>query len=107
MQELEKMLKKLLEDARTLPPGQNRHELLKDIGRLGVKIAAIQKQKSYSKLNEAASVDLSQSRSQESLASSADGSSKAIAGKAVRERDISRPRELTTSKLIAFAQATL
>jgi hypothetical protein len=45
MQELEKMLKKLLGDARRLPPGQNRHELLKDIGRLGVKIAAIQKRK--------------------------------------------------------------
>jgi hypothetical protein len=39
------MLKKLLEDARKLPPGQNRHELLKDIGRLGAKLAAIQKRK--------------------------------------------------------------
>jgi hypothetical protein len=45
MRELEKMLKKLLEDARKLPPGQNRHELLKDIGRLGVKIDTIQKRK--------------------------------------------------------------
>jgi hypothetical protein len=72
MHVLEKMLKKLLEDARKLPPGQNRHELLKGIGRFGVKIAAIQKRK--------------------------DGSSKAIAGKADRERDISRPRQLTDVK---------
>lgn len=66
------MLEKLLEDVRRLPAGQGRHELLKDIGRLGVKIAAIKEQR--------------------------DGSSKASTGKAARKRDIGRPRQLTLAR---------
>jgi hypothetical protein len=45
MDELEKMLAKLLEDARKLPPGQKRHELLKEIGRFRVKLDAFKKRK--------------------------------------------------------------
>jgi hypothetical protein len=45
MDDLEKMLAKLLKDARRLPPGQKRHELLKDIGRFQVKIDALKKRK--------------------------------------------------------------
>jgi hypothetical protein len=45
MDDLEKMLAKLLKDARRLPPGQNRHELLKEIGRFRVKLDALKKRK--------------------------------------------------------------
>ena len=45
MHDLEKMLAKLLEDARKLPPGQKRHELLKEIGRFRVKLDALKKLK--------------------------------------------------------------
>ena len=45
MDDLEKMLAKLLEDARKLPPGQERHELLKEIGHLRVKLDALKKRK--------------------------------------------------------------
>jgi hypothetical protein len=45
MDELEKMLAKLLEDARKFPPGQKRHELLKEIGRFRVKLDAFKKRK--------------------------------------------------------------
>ena len=41
MRDLEHKLAKLLESARQLPPGRERHELLKEIGRLRVKIDAI------------------------------------------------------------------
>jgi hypothetical protein len=51
MHELEKVLKKLLEDARKLPPGQNRHELLKDIGCLGTKIAVHEAKKASGQAN--------------------------------------------------------
>jgi hypothetical protein len=44
MHDLEKMLAKLLEDARMLPPGPKRYELLKDIGRFRVKLDALKKQ---------------------------------------------------------------
>jgi hypothetical protein len=45
MDDLEEILAKLLKDARRLPPGQKRHELLKDIGRFQVKIDALKKRK--------------------------------------------------------------
>jgi hypothetical protein len=45
MHDLEKKLAKLLEDARKLPPGQKRHDLLKEIGRFRVKSDALKKQK--------------------------------------------------------------
>jgi hypothetical protein len=45
MDDLEKMLAKLLEDARKLPRGQKRHELLKEIGRFRVKLDALKKRK--------------------------------------------------------------
>jgi hypothetical protein len=45
MDDLEKMLAKLLKDARRLSPGQNRHELLKEIGRFRVKLDALKKRK--------------------------------------------------------------
>ena len=45
MDDLEKMLAKLLEDARKLPLGQKRHELLKEIGRFRVKLDALKKRK--------------------------------------------------------------
>jgi hypothetical protein len=45
MHDLEKKLAKLLEDARKLPPGQKRHDLLKEIGRCRVKLDALKKRK--------------------------------------------------------------
>ena len=45
MHDLEKKLAKLLEDARKLPPGQERHELLKEIGRFRLKLDALKKRK--------------------------------------------------------------
>ena len=39
--DLEQMSQKLLEDARNLPPGPDRHELLKEIGRVHVKVDAL------------------------------------------------------------------
>jgi hypothetical protein len=45
MDDLEKMLAKLLQDARKLPPGQKRHELLKEIGRFRVKLDALKQRK--------------------------------------------------------------
>jgi hypothetical protein len=39
--DLEQMSEKLLEDARNLPPGPDRHELLKEIGRVHVKADAL------------------------------------------------------------------
>jgi hypothetical protein len=45
MHDLEKMLVKLLEDARKLPPGQKRHELFKEIGRFRVELDALKKRK--------------------------------------------------------------
>jgi hypothetical protein len=50
MNDLEKMAAKLLESARKLPPGPERHELLKEIGTYRARIAAIiaQQQRSQS-----------------------------------------------------------
>jgi hypothetical protein len=45
MDDSEKMLAKLLEDARKLPPGQKRHELLKEIGRFRVKLDVFKERK--------------------------------------------------------------
>jgi hypothetical protein len=41
--DLEEMLAKLLEDARKLPPGEVRHEILIEIGRFRVRIEALSK----------------------------------------------------------------
>jgi hypothetical protein len=41
IRDLEQMSEKLLEDARNLPPGPDRHELLKEIGRVHVKVDAL------------------------------------------------------------------
>jgi hypothetical protein len=41
MQDLEEMAAELLESARKLPRGPERHELLKDIGRLRARVAAL------------------------------------------------------------------
>jgi hypothetical protein len=56
MDDLEKMLAKLLERARKLPPGQKRHDLLKEIGRFRVKLDALKKQKNPCQRSKAASV---------------------------------------------------
>ena len=41
MHDLEEMAAKLLESARKLPPGPERHDLLKEIGILRARVAAI------------------------------------------------------------------
>jgi hypothetical protein len=41
IRDLEQMSEKLLEDVRNLPPGPDRHELLKEIGRVYVKVDAL------------------------------------------------------------------
>jgi hypothetical protein len=41
MKDLEDMAAKLLESARKLPPGPDRHDLLKQIGTFRIKLAAI------------------------------------------------------------------
>jgi hypothetical protein len=41
MQDLEKIAAKLLKTARNLPPGPVRHDILKEIGTLRVRIAAL------------------------------------------------------------------
>jgi hypothetical protein len=41
MQDLEEMATQLLESARELPPGSDRHEVLKEIGTFRVRIAAL------------------------------------------------------------------
>jgi hypothetical protein len=41
MKDLEDMAAKLLESARKLPPGLDRHDLLKQIGTFRIKLAAI------------------------------------------------------------------
>jgi len=40
---LEKLATELLETARQLPPGTNRHDILKEIGKFRVRIAALRK----------------------------------------------------------------
>jgi hypothetical protein len=42
LKELEEMAAKLLETARKLPPGQDRHNALQEIGRFRTRIAALQ-----------------------------------------------------------------
>jgi hypothetical protein len=42
LQELEEMASKLLATARELPPGQERHNALREIGRFRAQIAALQ-----------------------------------------------------------------
>jgi hypothetical protein len=41
MQNLEKMAAKLLNTVRKLPPGSERHELLKEIGKIRARIAKL------------------------------------------------------------------
>jgi hypothetical protein len=41
MQDLEEMATKLLDTARKLPPGSERHEVLKEIGKFRVRIAKL------------------------------------------------------------------
>jgi hypothetical protein len=41
MQDLEEMATQLLETARELPPGSDRHEVLKEIGTFRVRIAGL------------------------------------------------------------------
>jgi hypothetical protein len=41
MHDLQEMAARLLESARKLPPGQERHELLKEIGTLRARVVAI------------------------------------------------------------------
>jgi hypothetical protein len=45
MDDLERMLAKMLKDVGRLPPGQDRYEMLKDIGRLEVKLDAFKNRK--------------------------------------------------------------
>jgi hypothetical protein len=45
MDDLEKMLAKMLEDVGRLPPGKERYEMLKDIGHLQVKFDALKNRK--------------------------------------------------------------
>jgi hypothetical protein len=42
LQELEAMVAKLLTTARKLPPGQDRHNALQEVGRFRARIAALQ-----------------------------------------------------------------
>jgi hypothetical protein len=42
LQELEAMAAKLLATARELPPGQERHEVLQEIGKFRLRITALQ-----------------------------------------------------------------
>jgi hypothetical protein len=42
LQELEEMAAKLLATARELPPGQERHEVLQEIGKFRLRITALQ-----------------------------------------------------------------
>jgi hypothetical protein len=42
LQELEAMVAKLLATARELPPGQERHEVLQEIGKFRLQITALQ-----------------------------------------------------------------
>jgi hypothetical protein len=42
LQELEEMAAKLLATARQLPPGQNRHNALREVGRFRAQIIALQ-----------------------------------------------------------------
>ena len=42
MQDLEKMAAKLLDTVRKLPPGSERHELLREIGKIRVRIAKLE-----------------------------------------------------------------
>jgi hypothetical protein len=42
LQELEEMAAKLLATARELPPGQERHEVLQEIGKFRLQITALQ-----------------------------------------------------------------
>jgi hypothetical protein len=42
MQDLEEIAAKLLETARKLPPGQDRHNILQEIGRFRAQIVALQ-----------------------------------------------------------------
>jgi hypothetical protein len=46
MQELEEIATKLLETARKLPPGFERHDVLKEIGKLRARIAALRRRES-------------------------------------------------------------
>ena len=43
LKELEEMAAKLLETARKLPPGQDRHNALQEIGRLRARIAGLER----------------------------------------------------------------
>jgi hypothetical protein len=43
MQELEKMAAKLLDTVRKLPQGSERHELLKEIGKIRARIAKLRR----------------------------------------------------------------
>jgi hypothetical protein len=44
MHDLEEMIEKLLKAARKLPPGPIRHDILKEIGRFRVRLAALRAQ---------------------------------------------------------------
>jgi hypothetical protein len=60
MEDLEDMAAKLLETARKLPPGLDRHDLLKQIGTFRAKLVAIAASRRRSHIDEARTENLPQ-----------------------------------------------